>query len=205
LPVSSIPTNLCFQDVGRWSLSCCGRRRSTARISTHFHSCELRIKRRGRLTWEGIEIGSGFDLELVYTKSIKVTGEKIGLDRDFDLTPFLARFLELNQEQIQQRSPIIEEKLFNYRRFHQRESRWKERVMSYQFLAHVYDHPFLDLKDQVAFEHDSRLKSLLQDNEKVFADTFKRFDSTARTEATAWWYIFWVSQHARYRSRKLML
>jgi hypothetical protein len=142
---------------------------------------------------------------LQYTKSITVTGEKIGLGSDFDLTPPLARFLELNQEQIQQRSQVIEEKLFKYRRFHQRESRWKERVLSYRFLVHVYDHPSLDPKNQAEFEHDSRLKSLLQDDEKVFTDTSIRYDSTARTETTAWWYIFWVSQHAYCHYWKLML
>ncbi|XP_006454307.1 hypothetical protein AGABI2DRAFT_197252 [Agaricus bisporus var. bisporus H97] len=180
-----------FEPVGRWSFSCCGQRRYSARTSTHFNSCRFRIKRRGRLTWDGIEIGSGFDIELRYTKSIKVAGEKIGLGSDFDLTPSLARFLKLNQEQIQRRSQIIEEKLFNYRRFHRRESRWKERVLSYRFLVHVYDHPFPNPKDEAEFEHDSRVRSMLQDNDKVLADTSVRYHNTARTETTAWWYIFW--------------
>lgn len=191
---ASISTELCVQPVGRWSFSCCGQRRYTARTSTHFNSCRFRIKRRGRLTWDGIEIGSGFDIELRYTKSIKVAGEKIGLGSDFDLTPSLARFLKLNQEQIQRRSQIIEKKLFNYRRFHRRESRWKERVLSYRFLVHVYDHPFPNPKDEAEFEHDSRVRSMLQDNDNVLADTSVRYHNTARTETTAWWYIFWVSQ-----------
>lgn len=182
------------QPVGRQSFWCCGRRQYSARTAVHYDSCQLHIKRRGRLKWEGIEIGSGFDVELEYGGTVRVTGEVIGLTEDFDLTPALARFLELNQEQIYSRSQAIEEKLLSYRRFHRRESRWKERVLSYRFLVHVYDHPCPDPSSQTEPEQDLRVRQLLKDHGKVFTDTFTRYQSTARTETAAWWYIFWVSQ-----------
>jgi hypothetical protein len=128
-----------------------------------------------------------------YTKSVKVPGEVIGLTEDFDLTPDLARFLELNQDQIQLRTQAIEEKMFNYRRFHRRESRWKECVLSYRFLIRVYDHPCRDPAGESGPERDSRVRHFLKDNGSIFADTFARYQWVARSEARAWWYIFWVS------------
>lgn len=150
--------------------------------------------RRGRLRWEGVEIGSGFEIELEYTKRVKVSGEVIGLTEDFDLTPPLARFLELNRDQIQSRSQVIEEKIFNYRRFHRRESRWKERVLSYGFLIHVYDHPSTDPGLLSESERDARVKHLLRDKKPIFEETFARYRSTTQSDTAAWWYIFWVSR-----------
>ncbi|KAF9453858.1 hypothetical protein P691DRAFT_771149 [Macrolepiota fuliginosa MF-IS2] len=177
--------------VGQRSFWCCGRQRYAARTSVHFRYGRLRIKRRGKLSWEGIEIGSGFEVELEYTRRIKISGEAIGLTEDFDLTPALARFLEFNQDQIQLRSQAVEEKLFNYKRFHRRESRWKVRVLSYRFLTHIYDRPCRNPSNLCETEHDARVRHLLKDNTSVFSDTFSRYQSAAQSEPTAWWYIFW--------------
>ncbi|KXN90068.1 hypothetical protein AN958_05073 [Leucoagaricus sp. SymC.cos] len=177
--------------VGSKSLWCWGRRNYAARTSVHYHFCRLHIKREGKLRWEGIEIGSGFEVELQYSKNVKVSGQVLGLTEDFDLTPDLARFLQLNEEQIQLRTQVIEEKLFNYRRYHRRESRWKERVLSYRFLIHVYDRPCRDPCGENEPERDSRVRQLLDASRPIFTETFARYQHAAYSEATAWWYIFW--------------
>lgn len=130
-----------------------------------------------------------------YTRRVKISGEVIGLTEDFDLTPPLARFLELNRDQIQLRSQAIEEKIYNYRRFHRRDCRWKERTLSYGFLIHVFDHPCEDPGSQSERERDPRVKQLLKDKKTVFEETFARYQSAARSDTAAWWYIFWVSHY----------
>jgi hypothetical protein len=42
-------------------------------------------------------------------------------------------------------------------------------------------------------ERDPRVRQLLEDSDTIFAGTFQRYQWAAQTEATAWWYIFWVS------------
>lgn len=180
-----------IKPVGVNSCWCLGSRRYTARTSVHYHFCKLRIKRLGNLRWEGLDIGSGFNVEMEYSESVKVSGEAIGLTEDFDLTPDLARFLELNQDQIHLRTQAMEEKMFNYRRFHRRECQWKERALSYRFLIRVYDHPCRDPCGEIEPERDPRVRQVMRDNGPVFADTFVRYQYTAQNEATTWWYIVW--------------
>jgi len=184
-----------FQKIGKKS-SWIGGKGYSAVTNELYRYCVLRIKKRGYLNWEGLQLGSGFGVELIYSKDVRVTGEAIGLNEDFDLTPPLAKFLELNRQTIDDRAPQIEELLRSYRRFHKREAKWKNHVMSYRFLAYVYAQPRDPHglpQSSIEGERDTRIRRLMLSSEEVFRITYLRHTAVARSEASTWWYIFWVS------------
>ncbi|TFK41203.1 hypothetical protein BDQ12DRAFT_768018 [Crucibulum laeve] len=171
-----------------------GKHSYSATTSTNYRSCELTIKRRGHLVWNNFQLGSGFAIELKYSRSVRVTGEVIGLNDDFDLTSPLACFLNLNQELIQKRIHTIEDKLSDYRRFCRKECRWKSKVLSYRFLTHVYNQPRDPVglaQSSIEFERDIRVRELMLSSEAVFEAAYKRLSTVSQTEVATWWYIFW--------------
>lgn len=165
--------------------------------STHFENAVLRIKHQGNLTWQGLNLGSGFQVELNYSKRVTVLGEVIGLTKHFDLTTPLARFLELNKQLIDEGLYEIEEKLSTYRRHHRKECLWKKRVLSYKFLSFVYDRPRDPsglVQSTLEYERDPRVQRLMMDSEAVFKSAYNRLSTVATSEVATWWYIFWVGK-----------
>lgn len=159
-------------------------------------------------------MGSGFEVTLKYSRSVKVSADVIGLTEDFDLTPTLARFLELNKVLIGEGIYGIEEVISHYRRYHRKECRWKARTLSYRFLATVYTSPLImhgdGLEDAYGtltltatertsisqsclnFETDDRVRTLMSCSDEVFQSARARLEFVSRSEAATWWYIFWV-------------
>nr|GAT44157.1 predicted protein [Mycena chlorophos] len=179
--------------IGSYSMwSCC--RRYTADDSVAYTSCVFRIEQRGHLEWEGMQLGSGFQVELNYARDVKVGRDVIGLNDAYDLTPELARFLSMNQSLIPRRLDYIQETLTSYRQHHRKECRWKSHVLSYRFLTHVYDRPrpaSTLAESSVHSEQDLRVRELLSENEVVFDTAFKRWEAVSESTVRTWWYIFW--------------
>ncbi|KDR84944.1 hypothetical protein GALMADRAFT_1322109 [Galerina marginata CBS 339.88] len=179
--------------VGSHSNWCCGRRYSAV-TSVHYEYAVLNIKRQGHLKWQGLHLGSGFNIRLKYSRDVTAPGDIIGLNEDYDLTPPLARFLEINRQLIDDGLFLVEEKLSHYRRHHRKECRWKSRIMTYRFLSFIYDHP-RDPDGMVQtcldFERDSRLQEVMLNNEAVFKSAYTRLAAVSTSEAATWWYIFW--------------
>ena len=188
-------TDLNSQPVGshaRWW--CCGQRYSAV-TNAHYEYATLGIKRRGHLQWGRLQLGSGFDIQLEYSRKITLAGEIIGLNEDFDLTSSVARFLEINRDLIEERLFVVEESFSDYRRYLRKEFRWKSHVLTYGFLTLVYDRPRdpCDLAQNPAeFEHDSRVCQLMQCSELVFKSAYARLTAVSTSKAATWWYIFWV-------------
>jgi hypothetical protein len=176
-----------------FSWCCCGPRYS-AQTVLPFQAATLRIHRHGHMTWNGLQLGSGFDLELEYSKKVKVKGEVIGIDEDYDLTPTLARFLHLNRTTIQQNLHHVESVMYSYRKHMHQESHSKMSVLSYRFLDKVYEQPRDPTglaESSIEGEDDLRVRRLMVGSEKVFELAYERMSEVARSEARAWWYIFW--------------
>ena len=171
------------------------KKRYSARISVHYNSCILRIQRQGHLVWQGVQLGSGFKVELRYTKGMILPGDVIGLNDDHDLTAPLARFLKTNQALIAEKLQFVEETLSSYRGHCRQECHRKRQVLSYQFLYNVYDRPRSPAglaESSMQAEHDPRVRRLMVDNETVFKTTYERLAHVSLSEAATWWYIFWV-------------
>lgn len=140
-----------------------------------------------------MQLGSGFDVELAYANKIILSGDAIGINDDYDLTTPLARFLEINQDLIPERLQHVEEAISNYRRRHRKESRWKNRALTYQFLSFVHDQPQDPInlaKSFIKSDCDLRLQQLIANS--GFETAYERLMVVSRSEATTWWYIFWV-------------
>ncbi|KAI9462355.1 hypothetical protein BJY52DRAFT_1116426 [Lactarius psammicola] len=182
-------------DIEDPTISLCFRgMRYKAQTSTYYEYGTLNIERKGYLIWDGLQLGSGFDVKITYDKRIGVDGGIIGINDDYDLTPALARFLALNHSLIQSRVGGIEDLLAGYRRFCQRECRTKAEALTYGFLSRVYDRPTDPeglAKGCIKHERDLRVRQLLVSNETVFRITYERLTAVSATEVATWWYIFW--------------
>ncbi len=188
---------ICIKPIGsrRPLLCCCPGRRYHAQTSIHYRACIFRLKQHDLLTWEGLRLGSGFEVELTYAKSVVVDGSVIGLNDDFDLTPSLARFLTLNEELIPNRLARFEVILDSYQNFYRLECRAKAETLSYQFLAFVYNTPCgpAEVAEYCAkAEQDERVQRLVLASERIFRVSYERLLVASATELNTWWYLFWV-------------
>jgi len=168
--------------------------RYKAEASTYYEYGTLNIKRKGYLMWEDLQLGSGFDVEIVYNKHVKIDGASIGINDKYDLTPTLAQFLARNHALIHSRVSGIEALLAGYRHFCQQECVTKAEALSYGFLSRVYDRPRDPeglAQDSIRHEHDLRVRELLVGSEAVFRITYERLVAVSTTELATWWYIFW--------------
>jgi hypothetical protein len=178
-------------------MSCCRRgMRYKAQASTFYEYGTLNIKRNGYLIWKGLQLGSGFDVEIVYDKHVSIDGASIGINDEYNLTPTLARFLAQNHALIHSRMGGIEALLAGYRKYCRQECNKKVDVLSYGFLSRVFDHPRDPeglAQNAIKHEHDLRVRQLLVGNEEAFRITYERLAAVSTTELATWWYIFWVS------------
>lgn len=151
---------------------------------------------RGDLVWEGLQLGSGFGVRLIYSKAVEVDGDVIGINDDWDLTVPLARFLRMNQRLIPERLSHIEGIMESYRKHYLEETRSKTDVLTYRFFTNVYDMPRDPTRlaeSSITHERDIRVRGLMLGCEKALQTTYNRLVAVTETEAATWWYIFWVS------------
>ena len=185
-----------LQQVTSGSSWSCRRRGYRATSTIGFERCVLRVIPRGHLTWEGLQLGSGFNVRLIYSKDVEVGGEVIGVDDDWDLTVPLARFLRLNQRLIPKRLSHIEGIMQSYRNHYLEETRAKSNVLTYRFFTNVYEMPRDPTRlaeSSITHEKDIRVRQLMLGREKALQTTYDRLSAVTETEAATWWYIFWVS------------
>lgn len=164
--------------------------------TTHFQTCQLRIKRRGYFIWGGVDMGSGFDVELVYSKHVIKDGNILGLDGDFDLTPALARFLKLNENIIHIQARHLRSVLDDFRQNLQAEIEAKVNALTYGFLSDVYNRSNLTPSQLLSIvmekERDLRVRQLMLGSEDAIIAAHERMQVVTRCEVTTWWYLFWV-------------
>jgi hypothetical protein len=174
---------------------CCRGRGYKATSTINFESCVLEIKPRGKLVWQDLQLGSGFEVQLIYSKDVKVNGEIIGLNEDWDLTTTLARFLAANQRLIPRKLEHVQDVFDSYRNHCIDECRAKAASLTYRFLTNVYDRPRDPThiaKSTIEHERDPRVRQLMQGCKGILDVTYERWSVVSESEATTWWYIYWV-------------
>ncbi|KAH9944323.1 uncharacterized protein BXZ73DRAFT_39558 [Epithele typhae] len=172
---------------------CCGRRYA-AQTHVHYRSAKFSIKHSGHTLWEGVDLGSGFDVQLDYAKDVTVPGVAIGLTDDYDLNKVLAHFLAINESLIPSRLSYLEAVIHNYRRHFRKEAEFKKRTLSYTFLTHVYSNPREPVgaaKSAIHREDDARVRRLMSDSVDVLSITYDRWMAASSSEIATWWYILW--------------
>lgn len=133
---------------------------------------------------------------LTYSKKLDLDGDAIGLTDDFDLTSPMAHFLGLNRKLVHARIGLVEKALAGYRQHHQHEVHRKASVLTYRFLAEVYDNPQEPkgvTASSTALEQDLRVRELMSGSEEALSAAYARFCAASSSETATWWYIFWVS------------
>lgn len=163
---------------------------------TNFNSCLFRIIRKGSLIWNGYQLGSGFELELIYAKDCRSDGSIIGVTHSYDLTAELAQFLYLNRRIIESNICALEENFRAYRVAAEVECRRKADALSYSFLLYLYNHP-QSYRSAVKFvngnEQDLRVRQLFMEEELAIQITYDRYVLVESSPIFTWWYIFWVN------------
>lgn len=162
---------------------------------THFHSCVFELKRRGTQFIEDFPIGSGFDIQLTYSREVQLDGDILGLNDDFDLSPLLAKFLHMNQHLVNGQIEVVENALWQYRITERKEARKKRKTLSYGFTTEVWNRPAPP--GEVAMtveglERDLRVRQLILEREDALLAAKERMDAVGRCEVATWWYLFWV-------------
>jgi hypothetical protein len=148
------------------------------------------------MIWQDLQLGSGLDVELTYDRGVQVDGGVFGLNDNYELSSSLARFLALNRDLIPDRLGHIEAVIDDYREHQKAECRWKAEVLSYRFLSFVYNQPRDPsglAESSIASERDLRVRQMMVDAEPIFRATYERLAAVAKSEASTWWYLFWVS------------
>jgi hypothetical protein len=162
--------------------------------ATHFHSCVFSLKTHGILFWKGLPLGSGFDIELTYTKDIRLDADAIGVEDDMEISSNLAKFLHLNRDLVQARLDIILTSLEEYRRESRKQNKLKQKTLSYHFLTSVYNWPLRPVEVVQAIEKhesDQRVRDLFAANGAAIKMAAQRMDTVGRSEINVWWYLFW--------------
>ena len=159
-----------------------------------FHSCVFSLKYHGNQFWKDLPLGSGFEVELSYTKDIRLDGDAIGIEHDLEITSTLAKFLHLNRELVESRLEGLLMDLEEYRRESRRQNRLKRKTLSYHFLTRVYNWPLRPTETVKVVEQcetDLRVRDLFAANEISLVMATQRMDIVGRSEITVWWYLFW--------------
>lgn len=173
-----------------------GGRRYAAQRSTDYYHATLVIGRNETLYWEGVNLGSGFDISLRYARNTTLDCSIIGLNTELGLTPQLARFLLLNKSALQAGISEYSRHIGTYRAHAHREATKKATTLSYEFLSNVFDCPACpeDITRVIAdHEPDVRVRDLTLSYENAFLAMDERMQYVSQSPVAAWWFIFWVS------------
>ncbi|KAG9029422.1 hypothetical protein FRB95_005315 [Tulasnella sp. JGI-2019a] len=169
-------------------------RRYKIQSTTNYQDCHFFVKRNGVALWQGVELGSGFLVQLNYARDVDLGPTIIGLDDDLNMTPQLSHFLLLNQSLISERLPGLLAVLDSYRLRARKDAQWKAETLSYRFLVSVYASsrpPSVIAKVIEDTEKDIRVRDLPLSWEDAFLATYERMQVVSRSQVATWWYIFW--------------
>lgn len=164
-----------------------------------FQSCVFELKHQGVQFWHDLDLGSGFEVQLTYSKKVKLDGTAIGLDHDIDMNPTLAKFLSFNRHLIQTRSTELSLHFQDYRKHSRKEVDSKHQVLSYHFLTMIYNWPsraknVITIIDEN--EPNEQVRHLFSANQSSLDVANERMKATGRSEVTVWWYLLWVSPYS---------
>ncbi|KAH7318861.1 hypothetical protein B0J17DRAFT_773208 [Rhizoctonia solani] len=180
-----------------------GRRRYHAYQATDYHEARFFIRQQGSLEWNNVNLASGFDVSLQYSKKLILDGSLIGLHVSLELTPQLARFLLLNKASLESRMSPYLNALRDYRTHALIEVESKIEALSYGFITSLYASQMNSISVASLLarnERNLRVRDLAVGYEHAFKTMDERMVYVSRGSVEAWWFLFWDDFWRRNRS-----
>ncbi|KAF9916458.1 hypothetical protein BX616_003700 [Lobosporangium transversale] len=167
------------------------------------------IHRKKMSSWQGHNMNPGFSVTITYSDgevqdpegSAQLSHETtighdiIGITRDFQMTPALARLLRDNHALVSRGTKKVKRVMQAYQAHYRHEAQHKDATLSYDFFINVYDNPTLKRKDLealvLATEENPKVRFPSTDVTLAIDFLYERMAAVNRTRIHQWWYLFW--------------
>ncbi|KAG0253358.1 hypothetical protein DFQ27_007447 [Actinomortierella ambigua] len=167
------------------------------------------IHRKKTSTWKGHNMNPGFSVTITYTDGeisdpqgspqlfheTTIGHSIIGITRDFQVTPALAKLLRDNHELIRRNLPKVHKVMRAYKDHYRREAHHKDETLSYGFFLNIYDNPTLRQSELgpvlMATEENSLLRFPDRELTTTIQFLYERMAMVHSSICHQWWYLFW--------------
>ncbi|KAG0359714.1 hypothetical protein BGZ54_009854 [Gamsiella multidivaricata] len=167
------------------------------------------IHRKKMSSWQGHNMNPGFSVTITYSDGeaqdpegssqllheTTIGHDVIGITRDFQLTPALARLLRDNHALVSRGVKKVKKVMQAYQAHYREEAHRKDATLSYDFFINVYDNPTLKRKElePLLLATEENVKVCHPSPEVCLAINclYERMAAVNRTRCHQWWYLFW--------------
>ncbi|KAG0272457.1 hypothetical protein BGZ95_011799 [Linnemannia exigua] len=167
------------------------------------------IHRKKMSSWQGHNMNPGFSVTITYSDGeiqdpegssqlvheTTIGHEVIGITRDFQVTPALARLLRDNHALISRGVRKVKKVMQAYQNHYRNEALRKDSTLSYAFFINVYDNPNLKQKELEpllrATEENLKVVEPSKQVSTAIQYLYERMGAVNRTRCHQWWYLFW--------------
>ncbi|KAG0376990.1 hypothetical protein BGX24_006884 [Mortierella sp. AD032] len=167
------------------------------------------IHRKKMSSWQGHNMNPGFSVTITYSDGeiqdpegssqlfheTTIGHEVIGITRDFQVTPALARLLRDNHALISRGVRKVKKVMQAYQNHYRNEALRKDATLSYAFFINVYDNPNLKQKELEpllrATEENLKVVEPSRQVSTAIQYLYERMGAVNRTRCHQWWYLFW--------------
>ncbi|KAF9947841.1 hypothetical protein BGZ70_002488 [Mortierella alpina] len=167
------------------------------------------IHRKKMSSWQGHNMNPGFSVTITYSEGelqdpegstqllheTTISHDVIGITRDFQITPSLARLLRDNHALISRGVKKVKKVMKSYQEHYRNEALRKDATLSYDFFINVYDNPTLKQKELgpllLATEENPRIRHPSEQVSVAVKYLYERMTAVNRTRCHQWWYLFW--------------
>ncbi|KAG0287880.1 hypothetical protein BGZ96_008268 [Linnemannia gamsii] len=167
------------------------------------------IHRKKMSSWQGHNMNPGFSVTITYSDGeildpegssqllheTTIGHEVIGITRDFQVTPALARLLRDNHALISRGVRKVKKVMQAYQSHYRNEALRKDDTLSYAFFINVYDNPNLKQKELEpllrATEENPKIVNPSRPVSTAIQFLYERMGAVNRTRCHQWWYLFW--------------
>ncbi|KAF9170819.1 hypothetical protein BGX21_008404 [Mortierella sp. AD011] len=175
------------------------------------------IHRKKMSSWQGHNMNPGFSVTITYSDGevqdpegssqllheTTIGHDVVGITRDFQLTPALARLLRDNHALVSRGVKKVRKVMEAYQAHYRNEARRKDETLSYDFFINVYDNPTLKHKDLepllLATEENPKVRHPSSQVTTAINFLYERMAAVNRTRCHQWWYLFWDDLYRKNR------
>lgn len=175
------------------------------------------IHRKKMSSWQGHNMNPGFSVTITYSDGevqdpqgssqllheTTIGHDIIGITRDFQVTPGLARLLRDNHALISRGVKKVKKVMQAYQNHYRHEAHRKDSTLSYDFFINVYDNPTLKQSELqpllLATEENPKIRYFNTSVSTAVGFLYERMAAVNRTRCHQWWYLFWDDLYRKNR------